>query len=113
MNFFYFSEEDEEDKKTIREIVEKLIPKFPKEQREKAKQVLYRLVAETKVMSYCQEGYIQTSLQLIALAISAPITFIHFYHLHSYSSIFISFHNSHPHSFTTFINFHTRADFDW
>ena len=56
MNFFYFSEEDAEDKKTIREIVEKLIPKFPKEQREKAKQVLYRLVAETKVISYCQEG---------------------------------------------------------
>ena len=52
---FNLSEEDEEDKKTIREIVEKLIPKFPKEKREKAKQILYQLVAETKVISYCNK----------------------------------------------------------
>ena len=84
---FNLSEEDEEDKKTIREIVEKLIPKFPKDKREKAKRILNQLVAETKVIYYCQEGYIQTSLQLIELTISAT-TFICFYHLHLFSSVF-------------------------
>ena len=49
VNFFYLSDEDEEDKKTLKEMIEKIIPKFPKDKREKAKQVLHRLVTETKV----------------------------------------------------------------
>ena len=40
---------EEEDRKTIREMIDKLIPNFPKDKREKAKQVLHRLVAESKV----------------------------------------------------------------
>ena len=68
-------------------MIDKLIPNFPKDKREKAKQILYQLVAETKVIYYCHKGYIQTSLQLIELTISAT-TFICFYHLHLFSSVF-------------------------
>ena len=31
-------------------MIDKLIPNFPKDKREKAKQLLYRLVAESKVI---------------------------------------------------------------
>ena len=35
-------------------MIDKLIPNLPKDKREKAKQVLHRLVAESKVTSYCR-----------------------------------------------------------
>ena len=34
-------------------MIDKLIPSFPKDKREKAKQVLHQLVAESKVTLYC------------------------------------------------------------
>ena len=44
---------EEEDRRTIREMIDKLIPNFPKDKREKAKQVLHQLLAESKVTFNC------------------------------------------------------------
>ena len=41
----------------MREVLEIFLPRIPSEKREKAKQVLQKLVAETKVISYCQQEF--------------------------------------------------------
>ena len=54
--------DEEEDKRTVREFIEKLIPRFSKEKRGKAKKVLHQLVAESKVISYShKKNYFKTN----------------------------------------------------